>query len=179
MASTNDNLFTILIDYAVPRKLGCRILTEWGPVTAHFSVAGVTQLYFDDCAWKTTKADSIFQSTFIKWLAHYQSLTPTKRKKYLAPQGTKFQQSVWRELSKIPLGETVSYQTIAKRIGNPKANRAVGSAVGANPISLLIPCHRVIQASGTVGNYRWGADRKLALLDAEQEAGCDLLRLFK
>ena len=56
---------------------------------------------------------------------------------------------------------------------------AVGSAVGANPVSLLIPCHRVLPGSGRSGNYRWGADRKLALLDAEQESGSDLCSLFK
>lgn len=179
MASINDNLFTTLTSHALSLKMGGRILTEWGPITAHFSKAGLTHLYFDDCTWEETENNSIFRAAFINWLTHYQSLTPTERYKYLAPKGTDFQQSVWKQLNQIPFGETVSYQSIATQISNPKANRAVGTAVGANPITLLIPCHRVIQASRSVGNYRWGADRKLALLDAEQEAGSDLLRLFK
>ncbi len=81
--------------------------------------------------------------------------------------GTNFQIQVWQALLKIPLGSTLNYQAIAKAIGNPKASRAVGSAVGANPIAWIIPCHRVIQASGLVENYASGTDRKCALLGFE------------
>ncbi len=81
--------------------------------------------------------------------------------------GTNFQIQVWQALLRIPLGTTVNYQAIAKAVGNPKASRAVGSAVGANPISWIIPCHRVIQASGLVENYASGTDRKCALLGFE------------
>lgn len=154
-------------------------MTEWGLITAHFSSKGLSQLYFDDSALDSDTGDSVFRDAFLKWMEGYQSLRPATRWKYLDPQGTDFQQSVWKELNEISVGETVSYKTIAERIGNPKANRAVGTAVGTNPISIIIPCHRVIQASGATGNYRWGADRKLRLLDAEQEAGSDLLRIFK
>lgn len=83
--------------------------------------------------------------------------------------GTNFQIQVWQALLKIPCGETVSYQSIARDLGNPKASRAVGTAVGANPISLLIPCHRVIQASGIVENYGWGSPRKKLILGMEGE----------
>lgn len=154
-------------------------MTEWGPITAYFSKKGLRKLYFDDSAQDSINADNVFRDAFLKWLGSYQALSPAARWKYLDPQGTDFQKSVWKALNQIPFGETVSYKAIAERIGNPKANRAVGTAVGANPISVIIPCHRVIQASGTAGNYRWGADRKLRLLDAEQEAGSDLLRIFK
>lgn len=81
--------------------------------------------------------------------------------------GTNFQVQVWQALLKIPSGSTVSYGAIAQSLGKPDANRAVGTAVGANPISLLIPCHRVIQSTGIIENYAWGSERKKALLGAE------------
>lgn len=81
--------------------------------------------------------------------------------------GTNFQMQVWQALLKIPCGGAVSYQAVAKYIGKPKASRAVGSAVGANPVSLLIPCHRVIQATGIVENYGWGTPRKRLILAME------------
>lgn len=85
----------------------------------------------------------------------------------LAPLGTPFQMQVWEELRRIPYGQTRSYQDIARAIGNAGAVRAVGSACGANPIALLIPCHRVIKADGRQGNYAGGADRKAYLLAHE------------
>lgn len=85
-------------------------------------------------------------------------------------QGTNFQLKVWEALLKIPFGETCTYRAIAERIGSPGASRAVGAAVGANMISLLIPCHRVILASGVIHNYRWGAPRKRAILALEAAA---------
>ena len=81
--------------------------------------------------------------------------------------GTAFQEKVWRELRKIPLGETRSYAEIAAAIGQPKAVRAVGTANGDNHVAVLIPCHRVIRSDGTLGGYAGGLDRKRQLLDAE------------
>lgn len=81
--------------------------------------------------------------------------------------GSTFQLQVWRALLTIPYGKLTTYQAIANAIGNPKAVRAVGSAVGANPLSILIPCHRVIQKSGNLGGYRWGLDKKQRLISAE------------
>ncbi|MCC5811410.1 MAG: methylated-DNA--[protein]-cysteine S-methyltransferase [Ectothiorhodospiraceae bacterium] len=75
--------------------------------------------------------------------------------------GTNFQIAVWRALLKIPSGVVTSYAQVAESLGVPKAARAVGNAVGANPIALLIPCHRVIQQSGALGGYRWGPTKKL------------------
>ncbi len=83
-------------------------------------------------------------------------------------QGTNFQLKVWEALLMIPLGETATYGDVACRIGAPSAQRAVGAAVGANMISLLIPCHRVILASGAIHNYRWGVPRKKTLLALEE-----------
>jgi len=79
-------------------------------------------------------------------------------------RGTNFQVKVWEALLRIPPGTVVSYEAVARAVGRPTAMRAVGAAVGRNPISLIIPCHRVIQKSGVVHAYRWGVARKRALL---------------
>jgi AraC family transcriptional regulator of adaptative response/methylated-DNA-[protein]-cysteine methyltransferase len=81
--------------------------------------------------------------------------------------GTDFQVRVWRALMRIPMGGTTAYGKLASIVGNPNAARATGSAVGANPVSFLIPCHRVILGNGATGNYHWGADRKRAILEWE------------
>ena len=81
--------------------------------------------------------------------------------------GTNFQLRVWNALLALEEGERVSYAQIAAAIGNPKASRAVGNALAANPVGVLIPCHRVIVGSGAVGNYKWGSHRKRALLALE------------
>jgi len=78
--------------------------------------------------------------------------------------GTNFQVKVWEALLRIPSGTVVSYEAVARAVGRPTAQRAVGAAVGRNPISLIIPCHRVIQKSGVIHNYRWGVARKKVLL---------------
>lgn len=93
----------------------------------------------------------------------------TSKKLKLDLHGTNFQIQVWQALLKIPTGGVVSYQDVANALGDPKASRAVGTAVGSNPISLLIPCHRVIQKSGIVENYGWGTPRKKILLALEVE----------
>lgn len=82
-------------------------------------------------------------------------------------KGTDFQLSVWEELLKIPHGRKCSYKNIAENIGRPNAVRAVGTAVGQNPISCLIPCHRVIRTDNSLGGYHWGIDIKKKLLDIE------------
>lgn len=85
----------------------------------------------------------------------------------LAAQGTPFQMSVWQALTTIPYGETWSYQQLANAIGNPKAVRAVGLANGKNPISIIVPCHRVIGKSGKLTGYAGGVERKQKLLELE------------
>lgn len=90
-------------------------------------------------------------------------------------KGTDFQLKVWESLLKIPLGSVTTYRAIAEQVGNEKASRAVGSAIGKNPIAFLIPCHRVIQTSGNLGGYMWGLTRKSAILGWER-AQCDLER---
>ncbi len=82
-------------------------------------------------------------------------------------RGTEFQLKVWQALLQVPMGSLVTYSGLAGRLGKPSASRAVGSAVGDNPIAFLIPCHRVITATGATGQYHWGATRKLAIIGWE------------
>jgi len=82
-------------------------------------------------------------------------------------RGTPFQLEVWSALARIPRGETVSYRQLAEALGRPQAARAIGQAVGANPLGVFIPCHRVVTSSGAPGGYAWGCWRKEALLQAE------------
>lgn len=88
----------------------------------------------------------------------------------LEPRGTPFQLRVWNELTRIPYGQTISYLQLAERIGSPKAVRAVGAANGANPIPVIIPCHRVIGSSGRLVGYGGGLDRKETLLAIERSS---------
>lgn len=88
----------------------------------------------------------------------------------LAPQGTPFQLRVWQELQNIPYGQTISYGELARRIGNPSASRAVGLANGANPLPIVIPCHRVIGASGKLTGYGGGLPIKEKLLALERSS---------
>jgi AraC family transcriptional regulator of adaptative response/methylated-DNA-[protein]-cysteine methyltransferase len=82
-------------------------------------------------------------------------------------RGTAFQQMVWKELRRIPQGQTRSYTDVAKAIGKPKAVRAVANACGSNPVAIVVPCHRVVQKNGSLAGYRWGIKRKAALLEKE------------
>ena len=86
-------------------------------------------------------------------------------------KGTNFQVAVWKALLRIPAGQLVAYEDVARTIGRPSASRAVGGAVGANRISYLIPCHRVIRSSGALGGYAWGGSRKRAMIGWEAGRG--------
>ena len=88
----------------------------------------------------------------------------------LDPRGTAFQNTVWRALCTIPAGATATYSEIAKLIGQPSAVRAVAHACATNPIAVLVPCHRVVRTDGSLAGYRWGVDRKRALLEREAAA---------
>jgi AraC family transcriptional regulator of adaptative response/methylated-DNA-[protein]-cysteine methyltransferase len=86
-------------------------------------------------------------------------------------RGTAFQRRVWQALRRIPAGTTASYADVARRIGMPRAVRAVAGACGANPVAIAIPCHRVVRNDGSLSGYRWGVERKRALLERESEKG--------
>lgn len=117
--------------------------------------------------WQNAKllADNAAQQQTVAALFKLQDSQPL----YLHIKGTNFQLKVWEALLKIPPGKCASYQTIAQTIEHPNAARAVGSAIGKNPIAWLIPCHRVIRASGVLGHYRWGNTRKKSLLGWETQ----------
>ena len=85
-------------------------------------------------------------------------------------RGTAFQQRVWQALREIPVGQTASYAEIAQRIGSPKAVRGVAQACAANALAVAIPCHRVVRSDGALSGYRWGVERKRALLERENAA---------
>ena len=89
-------------------------------------------------------------------------------------RGTPFQRDVWRALRAIPVGSTTTYGELAARLGRPESARAVGAACGANPLAIIVPCHRVVARDGSLTGYRWGVERKQALL--EREGGRRVLR---
>lgn len=112
--------------------------------------------------------DSLILEPYAKELIDYME---GKRKEFTMPldlHGTPFQQSVWMALQEIPYGQTVSYSDIAERIQNPKSVRAVGAAIGANPLLITVPCHRVIGKNGNLTGFRGGLDMKKQLLALEQ-----------
>lgn len=107
----------------------------------------------------------------IKQLAEYFAGQRTEFDLALSFSGTLFQERVWRALQEIPYGKTVSYGQVAAQIGNPKAVRAAGTAVGHNPLPIIIPCHRVIRQNQELGGYRYGLALKRQLLEWENHKG--------
>ena len=109
------------------------------------------------------KLDLIQQNALFIFQNDWEKLPEIK----LHLKGTDFQLKVWETLLKIPMGQLSTYGNIAEQIGNPNASRAVGTAIGSNPVAFLIPCHRVIQSSGEMGGYMWGTTRKTAIIGWE------------
>ncbi|MBC6461917.1 methylated-DNA--[protein]-cysteine S-methyltransferase [Actinomadura sp. HBU206391] len=111
-------------------------------------------------------------------LGEYFADERTRFELALAPRGDEFQQQVWRLLTEIPFGETRSYGDLARRLGNVSLAQAVGAANARNPISVIVPCHRVVAADGGLTGYAGGLDRKRFLLDLEEPAARREARLF-
>lgn len=109
------------------------------------------------------KLDLIQQNALFIFQNDWSKLNEIK----LHLKGTDFQLKVWETLLKIPMGRLSTYGSIAQKIKNPNASRAVGTAIGSNPVAFLIPCHRVIQSSGNFGGYMWGNTRKTAIIGWE------------
>jgi AraC family transcriptional regulator, regulatory protein of adaptative response / methylated-DNA-[protein]-cysteine methyltransferase len=151
--------------------------TPFGECFIAMTEKGICALSFVD----ETNKQQTFQAFMDKWQAAklvfnasntegvvYQIFDPNvKNKIQIWIQGTNFQLKVWEALLKIPQGSVSTYQKIAENIQNPKAVRAVGTAIGSNPIAFLIPCHRVIKSTGIIGEYHWGSTRKKAILGWE------------
>jgi methylated-DNA-[protein]-cysteine S-methyltransferase len=152
------------------------IATELGEFLATYSVHGLAQLRFPSDQRAVTCAPTAIVSTQIqRWhrlTSHaVQRVLTGRPPKDLPPLdltgGTEFQRRVWRAMTAIPFGRTRSYGEIASRIGKPKAMRAVGAACGANPIPVLVPCHRVLAAHRKIGGFSSGLAWKRALLACE------------
>ena len=149
-------------------------------IAIYHSPVGDLQLEYENgavTALKTVKADvqsdgapDALAETVFSQLDEYFAGTRTAFDFPCAPQGTPFQRKVWAALREIPYGETRSYKQIAEAIGKPKACRAVGMANNRNPIIIVIPCHRVIGADGSLTGYGGGLKMKRALLDLESAA---------
>lgn len=117
--------------------------------------------------WREGKTLDLFEQTqaqLMEYFAHQRQHFDLP----LNPQGTTFQKQVWQQLRKIPYGQTISYGTLAQWLDKPTASRAVGAANGKNPISIIVPCHRVIANNGLLTGYAGGLDRKQWLLRHEQ-----------
>ena len=151
-----------------------RFTTRLGAVYATFTPEAITGLYFDggrhapaiSADWNEDAAAPALAAC-ARQLEEYFAGTRRAFDLPLAPQGTAFQMRVWREISHIPFGKTLTYAQLAARIGAPDAVRAVGAATGRNPLSILVPCHRVVGSDGSLTGYAGGIERKLRLLELE------------
>jgi methylated-DNA-[protein]-cysteine S-methyltransferase len=139
------------------------------------------QKYFPQLSqdWQETKTLTLFEQTQTQ-LAEYFAHQRQQFDLPLDPPGTAFQKRVWQQLCKIPYGETISYGTLAQRLDKPTASRAVGAANGKNPISIIVPCHRVVATNGLLTGYAGGLDRKQWLLQHEQvQESSDRLKIIQ
>ena len=138
-----------------------------GILKVTYSAKGITSIVFTN-TWYSHSRDDLFLQSCYEQLDAYFNGSLHKFDLKLDLQGTPFQLRVWQQLQSIPYGQTVSYQQIAQQIGNPNSMRAVGSANGHNPVSIIVPCHRVIGSSGNLTGYAGGLWRKKWLLEHEQ-----------
>ena len=138
-----------------------------GVIRATATARGISELTFVDRADEAAPANPHLR----KLRAELDRYFAGELRDFTVPvdlRGTPFRLRVWEELARVPFGETISYLELARRIGNAKASRAVGGANGANPVCILIPCHRVIAADGALGGYSAGLWRKEKLLALER-----------
>jgi len=149
-----------------------RLDTPLGPMSAGATHEGVCLLEFAD--GEAAPGDVLHDGQAARHLkaletqlAEYFSGARRDFDVPLALTGTDFQQRVWRQLQRVPFGETITYDELAQRAGSPGASRAAGQANGSNPVAIVVPCHRVIRASGDTGGYAGGPDRKRRLLELE------------
>ncbi|AVF73040.1 methylated-DNA--[protein]-cysteine S-methyltransferase [Vibrio alginolyticus] len=144
-----------------------------GTVTIQSNAEGLLGIWFETCTTKPSELGGRDEQhpvlrQAVTQLDEYFAGLRNEFDLPLAATGTDFQNQVWQALTTIPYGETWSYQDLANAIGNPKAVRAVGLANGKNPISIVVPCHRVIGKSGKLTGYAGGVERKQRLLALEQ-----------
>jgi len=156
--------------------------SPFGKILVASSEGGVCEITFSTDEDKFVRdVSSKFQSNIVRNDARLLSIVelldsyfkgkPIRTHVDLDLRGTDFQRQVWSEVSKIPYGETRTYKEIAYAIKRPKASRAVGNAVGSNPVPLIIPCHRVVLSNGSLGGYAYGTLLKRKLLEMENVQG--------
>ena len=151
--------------------LGKILLAVQGPSVVRISIGSTEKELLADAhdhfsAIRQSTTNPLISSA----LEQLQRLLELPTKAWTLPldlQGTEFQKQVWTGISKIPAGSTVTYQQLAGSIGRKSSVRAVASACGANPVAIVIPCHRVLRSDGGLGGYRWGVERKKELLQRE------------
>ena len=138
-----------------------------GPLTICSDGTAITGLWPDHAG--KVRDDLPVLAAARDWLDRYfRGERPDPKELPLRPAGTDFQRQVWEKLLEVPYGETRSYGHIAREIGKPRACQAVGQAVGRNPISIMIPCHRIIGADGSLTGFAWGLPMKRQLLNHEK-----------
>lgn len=156
-----------------PEILGGRGSTRWmdspiGGLRIHASAELITAIEFDASKPRKERRSDPLLDRAEQQLSEYFAGDRTEFDLPLASEGSEFQKKVWAELQRIPYGETASYGEIARRLGyEPVISRAVGAANGANPIPIVVPCHRVIGSNGSLTGYAGGLERKKTLLDLE------------
>ena len=169
------DLSTVQTRWASPLGELCLAATPLGLAGVWF----VNQQHLPDnldgpTSWPRVNANKLAHPVLQQTVQQLTDYFADKRQSFDMPLdingGTLFQQSVWRALSKIPFGTSCTYGDISREIGNPKAVRAVGAAVGRNPIGIILPCHRVLGSDGTLTGYAGGIGRKIALLKLERVA---------
>ncbi|QAA77273.1 MAG: Methylated-DNA--protein-cysteine methyltransferase [Candidatus Bipolaricaulis sibiricus] len=143
------------------------IPTAWGEFRADLDGGHLVELRFPGSSVGEPAAPSPLQERLSDQLAAYLAGAGTAFDLPLRLRGTAFQKSVWRELLRVPYGTTITYGELAARIGRPHAARAVGQAVGANPVPIVVPCHRVLPAGGGLGGFGPGLEWKERLLALE------------
>lgn len=161
-------------EHTLTRTFYCKFPTWLGEVLLTSDGRALTGLYFEGQKdypaiapdWRADDDVEPFPVARAQW-RQYELGERRAFELELAPRGTPFQLAVWRALRSIACGETISYRDLAARAGRPRAIRAVGTAVGRNPLSVVIPCHRVIAADGSLAGYAGGLERKRALLAHE------------
>ena len=158
-----------------PRIARATFNSPLGTMTLAASAQGLCGVWFDGQQhqpdprhWEVLPTHPVLQAAATQLAAYFAA----QRARFTLPLdlslGTPFQQSVWQRLQAIPYGVTQSYGEIARYLGQPAASRAVGAAVGRNPLSIIVPCHRVVGSNGALTGYAGGLERKIALLQLEK-----------
>jgi len=145
----------------------CRIETPFGKMILLEKDGALAMLSFDDGEYYGMQKETLLLYSAAKQLSEYFLGRRTEFDMPLNPTGTEFQRDVWDVLLRIPFGKTKSYAEVAAATGRDKAARAVGNAVGINPIPIIIPCHRVLAANNKLGGFSLGLDMKRKLLSIE------------